>query len=264
MSTKPISPYSARLQAGLGIIPETSRLIDLWTPGLSASQLAGVAMDAGAFPSISARRLRNVVVEAFGTRYLTDGGQPAAFLKKIKGKIDSADFRQILFVYTCRANPVLADFVREIYWTRYEAGAGLIQKSDAHDFIVRAVADSRTTTQWSETTVSRVAKYLLGAIADFGLVGGIRGEGRVITPYRITGTTSLFLAHEVHFRGFGDNSIVSHADWGLFGLAPEDVIGELKRLAQKGVFILQSAGGVTHISWRLKSMEEVADVLAAG
>lgn len=256
--------YTTQLGAGLGIIPETSRLLDLWRPDLSASDLVGVAMESGAFPSISARRLRNMVVEAFGPRYLTDSGRPACFLKAVKGRVSAADFRHILYIYTCRANLVLADFVREVYWARYAAGADMILKADAHDFAVRAVAEGRSKTRWSETMIVRVSQYLMGAIADFGLVGSMRGEGRILLPYRITGPTSLFLAHDLHFRGLGDNAVVSHPDWGLFGLAPEDVVGELKRLAQKGIFILQSAGGVTHISWKLKSMEELADVLTTG
>jgi len=39
---------------------------------------------------------------------------------------------------------------------------------------------------------------------------------------------------------------------------------EMKRLALKGLLIVQSAGGVTRISWPYKNMEELADVLTHG
>lgn len=50
----------------------------------------------------------------------------------------------------------------------------------------------------------------------------------------------------------------------LFGLQPDDTLNEMKRLASKGQFILQSAGGIVRIAWKLKSMEELPDVLAGG
>lgn len=221
-------------------------------------------MDVGAFPIISARRIKNIVIEAFAPRYLIDNGAPAQLLKTIQGRLNAADFRHLLFIYTCRANPVLGDFVREVYWGRYASGQNTIMKDDAHAFISRAVADGKTRARWSETTILRVSQYVLGACADFGLVGAMRKGGRGILPFRITPVVSSFLVHDLHFRGYGDNAVVQHPDWMLFGLHPEDTLGEMKRLAMNGQFILQSAGGVVHIAWKLKSMGELPDVLVAG
>ena len=73
-----------------------------------------------------------------------------------------------------------------------------------------------------------------------------------------------YLAHDLHFAGLGDNAVLSHLDWRIFGLAVYDVREELKRLALKGYLILQSAGDITRISWKYKTMEELCDVLAEG
>jgi hypothetical protein len=254
--------YSARLSTGLGLVSETQRLLELWQPGMTATVLAAAAMEAGTFPSLSARRVRNIVIEAFGLRFLVEDAQPARFLKAVQGRISTTDFRHLLFVYTCRANPVLADFVRDIYWTRYAAGLDAVPKEDALAFVTRAVADGKTRMRWSETNILRVSQYVLGACADFGLVGTMRAAGRPILPFRITPVVASFLAHDLHFRGLGDNAVVQHPEWMLFGLHPGDVLNEVKRLASDGQFILQSAGGSVHIAWKLKSMEELPDVLA--
>jgi hypothetical protein len=47
---------------------------------------------------------------------------PARLLKSLHRRIGAAEFRQLLLVYTCRANPVLGDFIRKVYWDRYAAG----------------------------------------------------------------------------------------------------------------------------------------------
>jgi hypothetical protein len=62
-------PYTTQLQAGLGLVNETKTLLDLWSPGMSANQLHQVALESGRFPTVTARRLRNIVVECFAPRY---------------------------------------------------------------------------------------------------------------------------------------------------------------------------------------------------
>lgn len=256
--------YSVQLNAGLGLVPETGRLLELWEPGMTGGDLLKAALASGSFASVSARRLRNIVIEAFGPRYLVDDARPAKTLKSLQGRIATADFRLLLLIYTCRANAILGDFIRDVYWVRYAAGSDVVLKEDAQAFVGRAVADGKTRVRWTDTTIIRVSRYVLGACADFGLLGTMRGGGRIILPFRITPTVSSFLAHDLHFRGQGDNAIVQHPDWALFGLEPKDVVEELKRLSLRGQFILQSAGNVTHIAWGLKNWGELPDALAAG
>jgi hypothetical protein len=58
------APYTTQLQAGLGLVNETKTLLDLWSPGMSATQLHQVALESGRFPTVTARRLRNIVLSA--------------------------------------------------------------------------------------------------------------------------------------------------------------------------------------------------------
>jgi hypothetical protein len=258
------APYTTQLQAGLGLLAETARLLDLWEPGISGQRLLRIALESGAFATISARRLRNIVIEAFAPRYLVDGARPARLLKILLGRIPQPDLRQMLFLYTARANPILADFIREVYWQRYGAGAQAVTKDDARSFISRAVGRGRTTTRWAESTIIRVSNYLLGICADYGLLGTMRADARAIIPFRITPVTAAVLAHELHFRGLSDSAVVHHPEWDFFGLEPADVLQELKRLALHGEIIVQSAAAITQIGWKHKSMEELAHVLAEG
>jgi hypothetical protein len=256
------SPYNSRLSAGLGLINETFQLLQLWETGLSAQELFRLALESGAFPALSARRLRNVIVDAFAPRYLVDGGQPARVLKILLVGVPPTDLRQMFFLYTCRAAPILADFVRDIYWSTYAAGSQSIAKDEARKFILQAVGRGLTGSRWSETTVTRVSRYLLGISADYGLLGPIRSSSRPIVPFRISPLTTCLLACDLHFKGLTDNAVVEHDDWRLFGLDQTDVLQELKQLTLRGRIIVQSAAGLTRISWKHGTIEEVAHVLS--
>lgn len=261
---KPPAKYTTQLQAGLGLVPETQKLLVVWRDGMGGQDLLKAALASGEFPTLAARRLRNIIIEAFCPRYFVDNAAPAKLLKCISSQITREDFRSLCFIFTSRANPILADFVREIYWPRYAAGGISVSKRDSLEFVSSAVSNARTTSRWSESTVIRVARYLLGACADFGLLGSTTGENRPISNFRISSNVASILAHDLHFRGLGDNALLRSPDWSLFGLESDDVLAELRRLSLRRELILQSAAGVMHVAWKHKSMEELADAFAQG
>lgn len=256
-----MSSYTTSLRIGKGMIAETGHLLNLWQDGMDKTSLEEAALQSGAFPNMSARRLHNVVEECFATRYLYPMPQPAKWLKELQPILSSREFNQLLFLYTCRANDILADFVRQVYWPAYAAGKDMLGKEEAYDFVNKANQDGMTTTFWSENTVRRAAGDLTSTCADFGLLERGSKSLRRIQPYRIEQSVYAVLSYDLHFSGLGDNSIVSHPDWALFGLEPSDVVEELKRLSLKGWVIVQAAGNVIRIGWEHNNMEEVVNAL---
>lgn len=254
--------YTTQLQAGLGLVHETRLLLDIWQAGMTPTDLKLEALRSGQFPNVTARRLRNVVTECFAPRYLVRDGAPATFLKKLLKSLSTPELTQLFFLYTSRANLILADFVRQVYWEKYAAGGDLVAKNDVKAFIRRGIDDGKTAKRWSESTITRVANYLLGCCADYGLLGQRTLSGRHVVPFRIEPKVTAYIAHDLHFSGMGDNAVTASSDWQLFGMTRSDVQDELKRLSLKGYFIHQSAGDITHISWKHKSMQEFVDVLS--
>lgn len=254
--------YTTQLQAGLGLIDETRIILDLWEPGMSVQQLTQKALETGSFPTVTARRLRNIIAEAFSPRYMVDEGQPATHLKKLlSGNAPDADIIQLMFLFTSRANPILFDFVREVYWQRYAGGYSEVNGEDARTFVEHAIEDGKTSKHWADSTVRRVSAYLMGCCADFGLLESGSKSNRRIIPFRISTVATAYLAYALHFTGIGDNALLLHKDWELFGLNREDVLAELKRLSLKGLLIVQVAGEVVRISWKYPNMEVLCDVL---
>ena len=253
--------YTTQLQAGLGLLEETRQLLQVYQPGMSASQLYEAALASGRFPLVTARRLRNIVVECFAPRYMRDP-YVAARLKSLVDHFTTAELNQLLFIYTARANLVLADFVREVYWARYSAGRNDLQLEDARTFVTNSVREGKTQKPWSETTIKRISSYLMGCCADYGLLTTTGRNQRSFAAYRILPKVAAYLAYDLKFSGLGDNQIVSSSDWDLFGLERTDVRDQLKRLSLQGLLIFQAASDVVHIGWTYKSMEELIDVIA--
>lgn len=257
-----MSKYTTQLQAGLGLVPETIALLELWSPSMSPSQLTDAALSSGQFPNVSARRLRNIVSECFAPRLLVGKPQPAEWLRLIVPIVDSRSIHQLLFIFACRANRILADFVRQVYWPAYSSGNNQIEREAAREFVVGANQDGLTHSYWAESTVRRVSSYLIGACRDFKLLESTGGKKVEINVIRIEPTVTVILAYLLHVSNLGDNQVLAHEDWELFGLDRTDVLAELQNLSKQGHFIVQSAAGISDISWKYQSMSELIDVIA--
>ena len=256
--------YTSQLGTGLGMIEETNALLNVWTPGMSSIQLFEKALNSGRFPGISARRLRNLISGCFAPRLLVNEGKPADLLKTLRPNLSGREIEQLLFIYTCRANRILEDFVREVYWPAYAAGHESISNSEVQVFVTKAVQQGLTTTAWSEKTVKNVAGYLTGACADFGMLERGQKVIRKIIPFRIEPNVAIVLAYDLHFSGLGDNTVVAHSDWEVLGMDRSDVVTELRRLSLKGVFLVQVAGEAIRIGWQCKNSEELSSAISQG
>jgi len=253
--------YTTNLAMGLGLIEETKTLLDAWHEGMSPADLYEATLSEGLIRNLSAYRLRNVVSRCFAPRYLSRSTPPAIALKNVKESLSLAEFSQLLFYYTSAANVILSDFIKEVYWPRYAGGYSTVSRSDAERFIWRAIDDGKTPSRWSDGMVVKTARYLTGCCADFGLLGDRKISDWKILPFEIQPKAFAFLVYDLHFLGVGDNAIIEHGCWQLFGLERDDVLEEMKRLSLKGLIIVQAAGSVVRISWNQPSMEALCDVL---
>lgn len=254
--------YTAKLNVGLGLIAETKSLLEIWSKGITNKDLQQAALDSGRFPSITARRLRNIIAECFAPRYIVNNGQPATSIKQLIPSFSSQEINQLFFLFTSRANPILGDFVRQIYWTKYIAGEKSISNDDAKNFVLRSIDDGKVSRRWSDSTIKRVSGYLIGCCSDFGLLEAGRKTSRKIISFRIEPRVAAYLAYDLHFSNVSDNAIMTHDDWQLFGLDRQDVLEEMRRLSLKGFLLIQSAGDMVRVSWKIPTLEALCDVLS--
>lgn len=254
--------YTTQLSAGLGMLEESRAYLSLWQPGMNGEELYRSALASGRFPNISARRLHDSITVGFAQRFLRGGGEAAWLLSALQGSLSKREFDQLLYLYTCRAHPILADFVVQVYWDAYRAGKESISNDQSRDFVDSAIRDGKTTTIWSPSMARRVSSYLTGCCAGFSLLEAGQLRKRKILPFRLEPTTAIILAYGLHFDGLGDNQVVQHSDWAFFGLEAADVLDEFKRIALRGHWIVQAGGGVVQIGWSYDTWEELAHAIA--
>ena len=255
--------YTAEISKGQGIIAETVALLRAWEAGMDTSALKDKVRREGIIDRATALRVDDIVGRLFGPRYLSNGATAAIHMKQlVESGVAVGKLTPIFLIHAARAHVILHDFICDVYWGRFAAGATEVTRQDAIDFVERAKNTGLIDPPWSESTTVRIARYLCTALMHFGLASKDRAGRRDILPYRLEQLTALYLAHDLHFSGLGDDAVLNSPDWMLFGLEPLDVRPELERVAA-GHFILQSTGGLQRISWQYSSMAEALNAISA-
>jgi hypothetical protein len=256
--------YCADLSKGKGMIQETLALLRAWEPNLPLIDFKDRVLREGLISRPTALRVNDIVSRVFGVRLLMDNARPARQIKRLQqlGISDRA-LNQLLFLQACRGHLILRDFVAELYWGLVSASRKDLTREDSNAFVLRAIDLGRISPPWSESTIVRMARYMCSTLADFGLLAHDRSGSREILPFEPTTLTLLYLAHDLHFSGLGDNAILDHRDWQLFGLDSRDVRIELERVGA-GHLMLQHAHNLVTIHWKHPTMEEALDAIAAG
>lgn len=256
--------YTTQLQAGLGMIDETLKLLRIWGPGDTPTKLSDKAITSGLFSRTTARRSHNIVAEMFAPRFLRNGW-PASHLKQLAiANHNLDDLKQLFFLYTARAHMIFADFLREVYWPRYSAGTHVLNRVEAENFIHRALHNGKMQKRWADSTIRRVSGYLLGCCVDFGLVSSSGRTRWAIRHFTMRPNVALYVAYDLHFSGMSDVAVIASQDWHYFGLEPDDVVSQLKGLSHNGHVIVQATTDLVHISWKYSTMEDCIRAITAG
>lgn len=255
--------YTVALAKGQGMISETILLLKTWQEGMTAADLRRKVLAEGLLPKATNKRTSDLVSRVFAPRYLSNGATAAKNLKHLLALGVPADRPlQLFLIYTARANLILRDFITDVYWPHYNAGSRMLPRQDALDFVKSAGAAGHMLKNWSDAMKIKMTRYLLSALTDFKFTRDLPQGRREIVPYNIQPTTTLYLAHEAHVTGLSDHAVLDHPDWKLFGLDRQEVLEELRKVADEGHFIVQFSGDLLRVSWKYKTMEECLDGIA--
>lgn len=107
--------YNSDLLKGTGLIQETMVLIDLYRENMSRQELIEHVLEFNSLAKEHDNRTKDIVNLVFSKRYLKDDDSAVFEIQHLRNKYVSLEIiSQILFIYTCRANLILFDFVSEI------------------------------------------------------------------------------------------------------------------------------------------------------
>jgi hypothetical protein len=246
--------YNIDLCKGTGLISESLALFEIYKQNKSKAEMLKGIIDNNLLGKTSEKRISDILEFGLYKRYVSYGAEVPVYLHELRNaNISLEKIKQILFIYSCKANPVLLDFVIQVYWKTYYTGNRKFEVAYARKFIADAFKSGVIKNKWSDGTIKRMSSYLISTLKDFNLIDSKNN----MLNYTISDIAANYLLHILYFHGFNENQILEAKEWMLFGLKSEDEVLEvLKRLSFTGNFVIQHSGEITRITWNNKSMRE--------
>jgi hypothetical protein len=201
-------------------------------------------------------RLADVYQRAFLPRFV-DGPIPNAWklvrpLEDVGAPIQV--LRPIYYWITAKAEPLLADFCREFIVPRQALVRTGIGTEEVLDWLFEMGCP------WSQAAATRVARGLLAALRDFGILEG-RARKR-LAGYTVPAPAFAYLAFCLQLDGASNRSLLAHEDWALHLLTPGDVEHLFLLAHQARLLEYHAAGSTVSITFPTDSLEEYAHVIA--
>lgn len=237
---------------------DTKTLLEFWDEAASVEENFSRIREQNIFGKSSRSRIEDEL-KIFHQRYFVDPEVASALVRLVKDNVANEMLHPILFYFSAKADNLLYDTTRilESYAMR---GQKSITVDEIKREIYKFVDEGKTTTRWSENTITEVTRHLMVTLRDFGLLEG--GANKRIAPFYLPNQAFAFIALYLYNEGNPGEKLVNHPDWSLFFLNPRLVERFFLECHQEGLLNYHGAGSVIRIDFPTLSLTEYADVVA--
>lgn len=233
-------PYSARNSSKGALIAEAGRVIDGLCSGHSLGALRASALDGSLFTQ-RARATRRRIWSNIHYRYLSQPEWGLSDLQRACGKGPlSREFVSLLYVHYALRDRLTYDFVTEILWERWLAGQRSVAPEDVRSLLDRVSETQPQIARWAESTRVRLARHILSALRDFGVLEG--KQKKTLVHPTLPLSTAEHLLRILTAEGLRGTEVLRDALWRLFFCSQDDVAHILARLAQAGRIHFERVG----------------------
>jgi hypothetical protein len=254
--------YNSRLQKGGALLPEMRALVRLWHNDASPVELKRQFTQDNVLGKGTRSRMLDVVKRTFLPRYVY--GNPPEAWRALRVLEEAGTplsvMRSLYYFYGARAEALMGDFVRQVVHERYQAGLREITVGQATAFIRQAEGKGHIAPPWSDSVTVRVARGLLAALRDYGILEG-KVKKRIAAIY-LPPVSFAYIAFILHQEQPAGERLLAHPDWRLFLLSTQAVERAFMEAQQRGLLTYQAAGSIIRIEFPAQEIVEYAYALA--
>jgi hypothetical protein len=246
------SRFTSNIQKGGALLDDARRLVEVWDPDENPEvNLVRIANE-NLLAKTSRARADDVLLRILRPRLVDPGPQVIAALKELLAH--PATFRTACYYEATRDEALLAAFAEGPVADRHDAGMVTISIQDTVDWLLTLEKDGQVRA-WSDTIRMKVARGLLAALRDFGvLTGAVHKE---IAAPSISVHGFAYVAFRLYEQGASSRALLTSPVWRRWLLDGRRV-DELFRQADHAKLLrYAAAGSVVRVDWLVESLPEV-------
>jgi hypothetical protein len=246
--------YNTRIQKGGALIEPMRQLVRLWHDG-PPEELVKTVIRLNVLNKTTRARAADILRRTFLPRFVEGSPRNAWRLVRPLEDQDASPqlVRPLYYWITAKSEPLIGDFCRE-FLLRHLAGARAgVSVEDVLSWLAGKGCS------WSPAVSTKVARGLLAALRDFGILEG-KAQKR-LTSLRPPVESIAYLAFCLHRSGVPGRNLVFHPDWHLFLLQTPDVEHYFLEAHQRQLIVYYAAGSTVNISFPCDALEDYARVV---
>jgi len=252
-----MSGLTGNIQKGGALLDDCRRVVEVWDPSMSDTGNLNLIVNHGLLAKRSRTRAEDVLRRIIGPRLIEPGPQIVPALKNFLN--DAQAFREACYYEASRDDKLLALFAEEPLFAMWKDGRLGVTIQDVIAWL-RQLTDSGHIPAWTDNVQLKVARGLLAALRDFGVLAG-DNDKRISSP-DLSPRGFSYVAWRLHESGGSSRSLSNSHVWRRWLLEPTRVPDLFRQATRLGVMSVSTAGSAVRIDWHASSLQEVTSAVA--
>ena len=247
--------YNTRIQKGGALIEEMRHLVRFWHDG-PTEEITKAVIRSNVLNKTTRARAADILRRTFIPRFI-DGTPRNAWrlVRPLEDQNASPHLVKPLYYWiSAKSEPLIFDFCQDYLLHRLGAARAGVSVDDVRSWLVGKGCT------WSPVVTTKVARGLLAAFRDFGILEG-KSQKR-LASFTLPVGSFAYLAFCLHREGILGRSLVFHPDWHLFLLQTPAVEHYFLEAHQRRLIEYHAAGSTISISFPCGQLEDYARVVA--
>jgi len=253
-----VSSLTSNIQKGGALISDTRQVLAVWDPALDPRTNLQQITKSNLLAKSSRVRVEDLLRRIIKPRFIEPGEHILRALRYLLP--EPRAFAEACYYETSRDDGLLAAFAEgPLYDWYHEEGRIGVAISDVRSWLADLARQGRTH-DWSENVQTKVARGLLAALRDFGVLRG--ANKKEYRPPSMTSRGFSYVAFREAERGASSRAIVEGSVWRRWLLDETRVRDLLDQANTLGTLHCSRTGSAVRIDWMVNSLEEVAGASA--
>jgi BrxA len=249
--------FNSNIQKGGALLDDARRVVEVWDLKVDATSNLTRIAEQNLLAKPSRARAEDVLRRVLRPRLVQPGPHVLAALKELIHSPRS--FTEAYYFEAARDDELLAAFAEGPLFGWWQHGRLGIDFSLVMAWLDKVVQQGEAP-PWTDTVRTKIARGLLAALRDFGvLTGGVRKE---FAQPSLTIAGFAYVAFRLHESGASSRALLASPVWSRWMLDQGRVTELFHEAARHGLLRYSSAGSAVRVDWLQESLSEVVRALA--
>jgi hypothetical protein len=252
-----LTVFTSNIQKGGALLDDARRLVEVWDLDEAPARNLDRIAEGNLLAKPSRARAEDVLRRILRPRLVDPGPEVIGAMKELLPSPRS--FIEAYYFEAARDDLLLAAAAEGPLFAWWEAGRVSVTVDDVVGWIAELAARGDVP-PWTETMRTKVARGLLAALRDFGVLTGAVHKEFARPSLSVAGFG--YVAFRLHQSGASSRALLASPVWRRWLLDESRVTELFHEAARNGLLRYSSAGSMVRVDWLQESLSEVVRAVA--